>query len=390
MEESVRLGRIAGIRVGVNWSVLVVFWLIGWSLAAVVFPEQVPGRSPVAYWTAGAGTAVLFFGSLLAHELGHAVLARRAGLGVEGITLWLFGGVAKLTGEAADPNTEARIAGVGPLISLAVAAGAMLVAAVVAATGLSRLVEAAFGWLAGINLVLALFNLVPAAPLDGGRVLRALLWRRTGDRLRAALAAARMGRLVGGLLIAVGLIQFAVQASLGGLWFAFLGWFLLSAARAEETSARLREGLAGIRVRDVMTPDPVVGPGWLTVEAFLQDYVLRHRCSAFPVRSFDGALVGVVTLARLKTVPAAHRATTRIEAVMCPLAEVPVAAPGELLLDLLPRRSGCSDGRVLVLQDGRLVGIISPSDIARTLDLAALRHPRAGLGPGTFGNATGS
>ena len=114
MEESIRLGRIAGIRVGVNWSVLVMFWLVGWSLAAVVFPEQVPGRSALAYWTAGAGTAVLFFASLLAHELGHALLARRAGLGVEGITLWLFGGVAKLTGEAADPSTEARIAGSRP------------------------------------------------------------------------------------------------------------------------------------------------------------------------------------------------------------------------------------------------------------------------------------
>ena len=382
MEESFRLGRVAGIRVGVNWSVLLIVWLLAWSLATVVLPQRAPGHQPSAYWLAAVATALLFFASLLAHELGHAVLARRAGLGVEGIILWLFGGVANLHGEARNPRAELRIAAVGPLISLAVAAVAALLAAAVSAAGGPALLGAVFAWLARINLGLAVFNLIPAAPLDGGRVLRALLWRRSGDRLRATVAAARAGRLFGYLLIGVGVLEFAVRANLGGLWFIFLGWFLLSAARAEEHGARLREALAGLRVRDVMTPDPVVAPGWLTVDAFLERYVLGHRCSAFPVSGAGGELEGLVTLARLKSVPAAERAATRVAAVACPLAEVATATPDEPVADLPGRLSGCSDGRVLVVDGGRLVGIVSPSDLTRVLEVVSLRRPPDGRGGG--------
>jgi Zn-dependent protease len=394
MRESVRLGRIAGIRVGVNWSVLVVFWLICWSLAAALLPQQVPGATTAAYWTAGVGTAVAFFASLLAHELGHAVVARRAGLRVEGITLWLLGGVAKLDGEAADPRAELRIAAVGPLISLVLAAAAAAVAAVASVAELPRLLVASVAWLARINLLLAGFNLLPAAPLDGGRLLRGLLWWRTKDRLRSAVAAARMGRLLGALLVGLGFGELVVGAGIGGLWLALVGWFLLSAARAEETNARL-ETLAGVRVQEVMTADPVVGPSWLTVAAFLEGYAHPHRCSAFPLRGLDGTLVGMVTLGRLRTVPVRQRPTTRVETVMCPLAQVPTATPQELVLDLLPRLgSGCGGGWALVIQDGQLTGMVSPADLARALDLATLRTaavgPRMQGFPGTRPAATGS
>jgi Zn-dependent protease len=390
MQESVRLGRIAGIRVGVNWSVLVVFWLICWSLAAALLPQQVPRATTAAYWTAGVGTAVAFFASLLAHELGHAVVARRAGLRVEGITLWLLGGVAELDGEAADPRAELRIAAVGPLISLVLAAVAASVAAVASVAGLPGLIVASVAWLARINLLLAGFNLLPAAPLDGGRLLRGLLWWWTKDRLRSAVAAARMGRLLGALLVGFGVGELVVGAGIGGLWLALLGWFLLSAARAEETNARLRQTMGGVRVEEVMTADPVVGPSWLTVAAFLEDYALRYRCSAFPLRNLDGTLVGMVTLARLRTVPVRQRLTTRVETVMCPLAQVPTATPQELLVDLLPRLgSGCSGGWALVLQDGQLIGMVSPADIARALDLAALASPAVGLGQIKADNGNG-
>lgn len=390
MQESVRLGRIAGIRVGVNWSILVVFWLICWSLAAALLPQQVPGATTAAYWTAGVGTAVAFFASLLAHELGHAVVARRAGLRVEGITLWLLGGVTKLDGEAADPRAELRIAGVGPLISLVLAAAAAAVAAVASVAELPRLLVASVAWLASINLLLAIFNLLPAAPLDGGRLLRGLLWWRTKDRLRSAVAAARMGRLLGALLVGLGFGELVVGAGIGGLWLALLGWFLLSAARAEETNARLRQALAGVRVEAVMTTDPVVGPSWLTVAAFLESYVRPHRCSAFPLRNLDGTPAGMVTLGRLRTVPVRQRPTTRVETVMCPLAQVPTATPQELVLDLLPRLgSGCGGGWALVIQDGQLIGMVSPADIARALDLAALASPAVGLGQVKADNGNG-
>jgi Zn-dependent protease len=387
MQESVRLGRIAGICVGVNWGVLLVFWLICWSLAAAQLPQQVPGATTAAYWTAGVGTAVAFFASLLAHELGHAVVARRTGLPVEGITLWLLGGVAKLEGEAANPGAELRIAAVGPLISLVLAAAAAAVAAVASVAGLPRLLVASVAWLARINLLLAIFNLLPAAPLDGGRLLRGLLWWRTKDRLRSAVAAARMGRLLGALLVGFGFGELVVGAGIGGLWLVLLGWFLLSAARAEETTARLRQTLGAVRVDEVMTTDPVVGPSWQTVSAFLQDYALPYRCSAFPLQSVDGTLAGMVTLARLTTVPARQRPTTRVEAVMCPLAQVPTATPEELLVDLLPRLgSGCGGGWALVVEDGQLVGMVSPGDIARALELAAVASPAAGLGQVTADN----
>jgi Zn-dependent protease len=204
------------------------------------------------------GTAVAFFATLLAHELGHAVVARRAGPRVEGITLWLLGGVAKLDGEAANPRAELGIAAVGPLISLVLAASVVAVSAV---AGLPRLVVASVAWLARINLLLAIFNLLPAAPLDGGRVLRGLLWWRTQDRLRSAVVAARMGRLLGALLIGLGFGEFVVGAAISGLWLALLGWFLLNAARAEETNARLRQELLGGRGADgvPVLPCPVRG-----------------------------------------------------------------------------------------------------------------------------------
>ena len=383
MDDSIKLGRIAGISVGVNWSLLLVFWLITWALAGQRFPDEFPGHGRGAYWTAATSTAILFYASLLAHEMGHALVARSKGVRVEGITLWLFGGVAKLDREASTARDELRIAIIGPLVSL----GAALVFGVLAlgadAAGAPELVVGALAWLSVINVMLAVFNLVPAAPLDGGRVLRAILWRRWNDQTRATVAASRAGRVFGYTLIALGLLEFAAGAGVGGLWFVFLGWFILNAARAEEQHVLLRGALGDLRVRDVMSSSPVVAPDWLTVDAFLEEHVFRNHFSAFPVESFAGALTGLVTLARLKTVPAGDRRRVQVRDVACPLAEVPVVAPDALLLDLLPRLSRFADGRALVLDDGRLVGIVSRSDVARAVELAAFRDRRPEHPPAT-------
>lgn len=379
MDETFRIGRIAGIPVGANWSLLVVFWLIAWSLAAGEFPDAHPGRSDTAYWVAGVFTALVFFGSLLAHELSHALVARRRGMAVEGITLWLFGGVARLGGEASTARVELQVALVGPLVSLAAAAAFGVAALLADGLGASALVVAVPAWLARINLVLALFNLVPAYPLDGGRVLRAVLWARHGDRLRATATAARAGTAFAYVLIGVGLLDFAGGGRLGGLWFVFLGWFLLLASRAEEAGVLLRESLRGVRVRDLMSPDPVVAPAGITAEELLEDYALRHRCSAFPLVDEGGALVGLVTLGRLKQVPPARRHASAVRDLACPIADVPVAHPDDPVVDLLERLAGSPDGRALVLDDGgALVGIVTPTDVARMTQLAALR--RGGTG----------
>ncbi len=377
MEESIRIGRVAGIRVGANWSLLVVFWLIAWGLATGVYPDEDPGHTEAAYWVAGVVTALLFYVALLAHELGHAVMARRQGIPVEGITLWLFGGVTRMKGEAASPHGALRVAAVGPVVSLAAAAVFGLLAVTLDGLGAPALIGAMAGWLARINVILAVFNLMPAAPLDGGRILQAVLWRRRGDRLAASTTAARAGRGFGYLLIAVGLLEFSAGLGVGGLWFVFLGWFVLMAARAEQLSAEARTQLEGVRVADVMTRDPVVAPGWITVAAFLDEYALRHRFSAFPIQTFDGGLAGLVTLNRVKEVPAEHRAAVRVSDVACPMSEVAVARSDEMLLDLVGRISGGGDGRALVIDDGRLVGIVSPTDVARALDLGALGGRRS-------------
>ncbi len=377
MDASIRLGRIGGEEVGLHWSLLIAFWLIAWSLASVIFPQQIPGQGGGAYWVAAIVAALLFLASLLAHELGHALVARRLGMTVEGITLWLFGGVAQLRGEAVSARGEAQIAAVGPAISLVtgVVFGAIAVALGIA--GAPSLAAVTAAWLGLMNAALAVFNLIPAFPLDGGRLLHAFLWQRRGDRLRATLSAAAAGRLFGYVLIAFGLLEFFAGRTISGLWSVFLGWFLLAAARGEESRVVLRGALRGVQVRDVMSPDPVIAPGWITVDEFINRFVLAHRFTTFPIRRFEGPLDGLVTLNRLKRVPPERRASTPVRDVACALSEVPTARSMEPLSDLLERMRGSTDGRALVLDDGKLVGIVSPADVTRALGIAALRGTSA-------------
>lgn len=373
MNESVRLGRIAGIPVGANWSVAVIFLLIALGVAGGRLPAEYPGAGGAAYLVAGTAAAVLFFVSLLAHEVAHAVVARRNGLPVDGITLWLFGGVSRLKGEPRTPGADFRIAGVGPATSLVLAAVFAAVAAVATAAGLDGLAVGVARYLAFINLMLALFNLVPAAPLDGGRLLRAALWRFRGDRTRAAVGAARAGRLFGFVLVGLGFAQVLTGAGLGGFWLVLIGFFIVSAASAEAQQAVVSDALTGVRVRDVMTPDPLSAPVDLPVSRFLDEYVLTHRFSSYPLHTSDGRPAGLVTLSCLRTVAPEKRPWTAVGDVAVPSAEVPTASPDEPLLDLLQRTEGRTDGRALVVDGGRVVGIVSPRDVAQLLQVRELR-----------------
>ncbi|MGY1693896.1 site-2 protease family protein [Geodermatophilus sp. SYSU D00814] len=384
MTETFRLGRIAGIRVGVNASVLVIVLIIAGGLALGRFPLVLPGRSGLAYATAALAAAVAFLASLLAHELAHALVARRNGVEVEGITLWLLGGVARLRGGARTPGAEFRIAGVGPLTSLAL--GALFTAAglLARAAGAGGLPVAVLDYLAVINVSLAVFNLVPAAPLDGGRLLRALLWWRRGDPWSSAVTASRAGRFFGFALIALGALQLVTGRGLGGLWLGLVGLFLVNAATAEEQQARASARLGGLPVGRVMSGPVLTADPDQPVERFLHEVVLAHRFSTYPLVDAGGALAGLVTLNRLRSVPPGARARTRLRDVACPPSEIPTARPDEPLLDLLGRMQGCTDGRAVVVDGGRVVGVVSPSDVTRTLQLADLaaagRYPPAGGG----------
>ncbi|MFV2101294.1 site-2 protease family protein [Micromonospora sp. LOL_024] len=376
MKASFRLGRIVGVPVGVNWSVLVIFALIWWGLSANLFPQSYPDRSVLAYALAGLSAAVVFFLGLLAHEVSHAVVAKRNGLGVQGITLWLFGGVAELRGEPRSPGAELRVSGVGPLVSLIIGAFFGGIAMLLALAGVQGLLLGVMAWLGGINLLLAVFNILPAAPLDGGRLLHAAVWKATGDRTRASVVAARAGWILGVALIGFGLWRFLTGAGVGGLWLALIGWFLIGAATMEERQARLGSALRGMRVADVMTPQPQTASGELTVADFVNNYLFAYRHTALPLTA-DGRPVGLVTLDRVRGVPSDARASTTLESVACRADDLVIASPDEPLTDLLPRLNECADGRALVVVDGRLVGIVSPSDISRAVQRGSMRDQLA-------------
>lgn len=366
MSENLSLGRIAGIHVGLNWSLLVVAALIAWSLATSLLPSASPGHTSGAYWVAGAVSAVVFVLSLLAHELAHSVVAMRRGVRVDGITLWLFGGVSRFSSDTNSPGTQALFTFVGPLTSLVL--GALFYVASVAAGGGAHpgLVPATLSWLGYINISLGVFNLVPAFPLDGGRLLQSLIWLRTGDRLRATRIAARIGMGFAYLLIAYGLVTFLIAGSvIGGVWSIFLGWFLLNAARGEEAGGVIRQALSGISVRDVMTPNPLQAPDNITVEDALRSYVLASRHSTFPTHDASGRLSGLLTLAAVKKVAPDARATTFVRDVTCPVDTVSTASPADPVSALFGVSDGCGEGRILIMDGDRLVGIISPSDISK-------------------------
>lgn len=358
-----------------HWSVLAIVVLLVFGTGFARYPLAYPGHGAVTYLVSGVAVAVAFLASLVAHEMAHALVARREGQGVEGITLWMMGGLATLRGQSRDPGAEFRVAGVGPLTSGLVAAlfGA-LTWLVVVAEG-PAIVAGVLAHLALINVVLAVFNLVPAAPLDGGRILRAALWRRWGDRHRATVVTSRLGRGFGFGLALLGAVGLLTGVG-GGLWWILIGLFIVLAASAEQWQAEVGAALAGVRVRDVMTPRPDVADGTQSVDMFLRDTALVRRHSAFPLVDDVGRVDGLITLNRLKGVPPELRGTTTLREVACPPDEVPTAAPDDSLPELMSVMNGCSDGRALVFDDGVLVGIVSPTDVSRAVTLRGLGMKR--------------
>lgn len=375
---SIPLGRIAGFPVSANWSVLVILLLFTWSLA-LTLPGTVHGYSAAAYWGAGACGALVLLASLLAHELAHAIVARRAGVKVLDVTLWLFGGVTRLGGQAKAPQTAFRIAIAGPATSLALAGGFACGAVALHTLGAAHIVIGVFQWLAGINLLLGLFNLLPGAPLDGGQVLRAWLWRRHGDPVRAAVGAARAGRTLAFVLIWLGLLESLILRSFAGVWLVFIGWFIFMAARTDEASVLTRDALAGVRVADAMTPHPRTAPGWITVAEFIERYLLGDRHSAYPVEARDGSISGLITLAQLREVPPDQRSGVLVGQIAMPLDRVPTATPDEPVTTLLERLAANGGHRALVIDGDRVTGIVTAHDLTRLIDVYRLARPRADI-----------
>lgn len=236
MRPTIRLGTISGIDIGLHWSILAIGFIIVSALTGTVLPGLVPGLTGGAYFMAALATAVLFLGSIVAHELGHSIVAQRNDIAVRGITLFALGGVAALEREPDDPGAAARIALAGPAVSVAIGVAALAASSLIGSLGFGALTTAAVFWLGIINLVLAAFNMIPALPLDGGRVLQAVLWKRSGERHQATISAANLGRWFGWAIVALGVWQFTQTGS--GLWTALIGWFVIMSAKAEGFRAR--------------------------------------------------------------------------------------------------------------------------------------------------------
>src|SRR5690606_38961569 len=323
-----RLGSIFGFEIRIDFSWFIIFFLILWTFSFAVFPANFPGLSTGVYIGMGVTGTLLFFSSLLAHELAHSVVARMKGIPVEGITLFIFGGMSRTRMEAATAKDEFLTAGVGPLTSFVIGALLWLLAWLGIRSGWSVAVIAVAQYLAVLNVALAVFNLLPGFPLDGGRLFRAAVWKFTGDVTKATRWASTGGKWLGYILVALGILQAFAGAIVGGLWLVFIGWFLRNAAIASYQQHMLQIVLRGVKARDTMTRDPeTVGPG-LSLEELVNEHFLRRRFHSYPVAE-NGHPVGLITLAQVKEVPREEWSARTVADAMTPATDELTVRPEE-------------------------------------------------------------
>ena len=372
MQPHLRLGRIAGIEIGIHYSWIFIAVLITLSLGAH-FAEVNPQWTIGVIWSAAIITGLLFFVSIVVHELGHALVASARGLPVRSITLFALGGVASIEKDAADARTEFWMGIAGPLTSVGIGA---------ICTGLAWVLGwgmnvtpadppmAVLVWLGYINIMLAAFNMIPGFPLDGGRVLRAAVWGVTGNADRATRIAARIGEGVALLFIMFGVWQFFSGAGIGGLWIALIGWFLLDAAGAAYLHVDTLATLKGLRVRDIMADDCLRIPARTPLQIFADDYVLRTGQRCFAVEK-DGQIEGLITAADLKQIDRDHWTQVTVGAVMRPLNRLHTVTPDTTVVDALQAMGREDLNQLPVVSNGRMEGMLSRSRIVQVLQARA-------------------
>lgn len=364
-----RLGRVLGFEIRIDHSWFILFALILWSFSFMAFPANAPGLSPAIYFTMGLAGTLLFFASLLAHELSHSLVARAKDIPVAGITLFLFGGMAHTRMEAETPGDEFQIAAAGPIMSIAIAVllGAGWWAGV--QLGWTPAVLAVLQYISLLNVILAIFNLLPGFPLDGGRLFRAIVWKITGDMTRATRLASAGGRWLAYALIALGLLSAFAGNVLGGMWLVFIGWFLRNAAISTYQQHLLLDVLSGVRAGQAMTPEPETVPPDATVRELMDDYFMRRRYASYPVTD-GGTTRGLVTLQRVREVPREEWDTLTAADIMIDVDDSLTVRAEEPMIRVLDKLKGSPARRLLVMRNDALVGIITTSDIAFWLERA--------------------
>jgi Zn-dependent protease/predicted transcriptional regulator len=366
MTPSLRLFRIAGIEVGIHFSWLIIFLLVTWSLATTWYPTVLPGIDATAAWVLGAIASLLLFTSVLIHELAHSLMARAQGLEARSITLFLFGGVSNLGAESPRPKVEFLVAVVGPLTSFALAAIAFAALNVLA----EPMTQATLAYLAFINVLLGVFNLIPGFPLDGGRVFRSIVWQATGSLRRATEVAARAGQLVAYGFFLLGLFMVLTGNWLGGIWIAAIGWFLHSAASGSAEQVKVEQVLRRTRVSHMLRPDTRSVPPDLTVAELIEQYLLPLNRRAMAVTESD-RLVGIVTLGDIRAVPVDERTSTPVGRVMGGGANGSLVSvsPNDTLASALEKLMQGDFEQLPVLDGGRLVGMLTRGDLIRQFQL---------------------
>ena len=362
-----RVGSVLGFEIRLDPSWFIIFFLVLWTLSAGVFPAVAPDRSTAVHVAMGAAGTLLFFASLLLHEISHSVVARTKGIPMRGITLFLFGGLAHTSREPDTAGDELQIAGIGPVVSFALGGLFLGLAAVGRAWGWSPAVHEVAQYLGFINVALAVFNLLPGYPLDGGRIFRALTWKITGNLAKATRWATTGGRWIGLALIVLGVFDALAGALLGGLWLVFIGFFLRGAAGMAARQFALEQALRGVHASQVMYSETSVLEGDMTLEDVARGPAMRTTRDAFPVRD-DGHVVGRLLLDDLTETPRDAWRSTTVREVMSTIDDRSVVRPETDMGEVLTKIKASGAGQVFVMENGTVLGSISARDLA---DLAA-------------------
>jgi Zn-dependent protease/CBS domain-containing protein len=366
MPGSFRVGRIAGIDIFIHVSWIIIFVLLTWSLATGWFAVLYPGWSTITYWVVSLIAALLLFVAVLVHELAHSLVARARGLQVKNITLFIFGGVSNIEQEPQTPGVEFQMAFVGPLTSLVIGGIAYLLQLALGEN--TSPLAAILRYLAVTNILLGIFNLIPGFPLDGGRVLRSIIWKLTGSLRTATRVTTLVGEMIAYLFILLGIWLFFGGNLLDGIWLGFIGWFLLNAAQSANAQSMLQSMLKGVTVGEVMNPSPITVPANISLQKLVDDYFLPRGLRSAMVTQFD-QLAGLITLSDIRSVPREQWSQVSVGQVMIPVNKLYVVSPQQSLNDVLPLMAEHDVNQLPVVQDDRLVGVLSRDAIMRYLEV---------------------
>lgn len=363
-----KLFSVLGINIYINYTWFIVVILVAWSLASGYFPSQVPGKPPLTYWGLGLLTSIVFFLCILIHEIAHSYISKKSGIPVSRITLFVFGGVANISREPDDPQTEFKIASAGPLASAALWGIFFILWILFGRVYKLPVASSIFGVLALVNGAVAIFNLVPGFPLDGGRLLRAYIWRKTQNLSRATFITSQVGKVFAIGLIFLGFFELLLGGIIGGMWLIFIGFFLEQAATSSYQQTLMKEGLAGTKVKEIMSPDPISVNESVPLDRLVEDFFFRHRFASYPVVK-DGEFVGCISLNNIKQFPREKWGRLKVSEAMDTLSSELLLYPEEEAVEAFSKMVRSGQGRLPVVKEGELVGMLTRRDVMSFLKI---------------------